>query len=53
MKIICGILVETSKGKTPLKEFDSKNLSWTHLAQDIAQWQDVVNTVINLHILHK
>jgi hypothetical protein len=31
-----------------LKEIQCEGVDWIHLAQDTAQWQTLVNTVMNL-----
>jgi len=36
-----------------LRETGWEGMDWTHLAQDRDQWWDLVNMVMNLHILLK
>jgi hypothetical protein len=33
-----------------LMEIEWEGVDWIHLAQDIDQWQDPVNTVMNLRV---
>jgi hypothetical protein len=37
--------------KIYLSEIECGGLEWSDLAQDLAQWRDLVDTVINLEIL--
>jgi len=47
------------EGKRPLGrprrrwEIRREGVDWMHLAQDTEQWLPVVNTVMNLRVLHK
>jgi len=34
-----------------LREIGWEGVDWIHLAQDRDQWQDLVNTVMNLQVL--
>jgi hypothetical protein len=38
------------KIKMHLKEIDSEDVNWIHLAQDRKQWRVLVNTVTNLRV---
>jgi hypothetical protein len=37
--------------KDNIKEIVCGNLYWIHMTQDIIQWQDLVNTIMDLRVL--
>jgi hypothetical protein len=39
--------------KIYLKEIEYEILAWIHLAQERAQWQDLLNTVMNFRVSQK
>jgi hypothetical protein len=67
MRNAYSILVGKPEGKRPfgrprrkwedirmdLREIGWKDVDWVHMAQDRDQWQDLVNTVINLRVPKK
>jgi hypothetical protein len=36
--------------KIDLKEIESEDVDWMHLAGDRDQWRDLVNTIMNLRV---
>jgi hypothetical protein len=36
--------------RVDLREIESEIVDWIHLAQDMDQWRDLMNTVMNLQV---